>query len=67
MSAVGYDATPVNDGDNIPRAEAVERYSNAHIVQLIEQLQHDVPEVRTMLEAKAEVRTISRSGPKWFA
>jgi transcriptional regulator with XRE-family HTH domain len=52
MSAAGYDATPSSEGENTPRAQAVKRYSNAHIVQLIEQLQHEVAEVRTLLEAQ---------------
>jgi transcriptional regulator with XRE-family HTH domain len=52
MAAVGYDQ-PVASGEERPaHARAVKRHSNAHIVELLEQLQQDVSGLRSMLEAK---------------
>jgi transcriptional regulator with XRE-family HTH domain len=51
MTAAGYE--PPNVGDEATRpglAGAVKRYSNAHIVELLEQLQSDVRELRRQLE-----------------
>jgi transcriptional regulator with XRE-family HTH domain len=48
MSAAGYDTSPINEAPPaIP--SAIKRYSNAHIVELLEQLQRDVDEIKARL------------------
>jgi transcriptional regulator with XRE-family HTH domain len=51
MRAAGYDAAA---GEGAPQrpAGAVKRYSNAHIVELLERLQRDVDEIKSTLAAK---------------
>jgi len=53
MTAVGYEApTSGHEAPTRRHPTAVKRYSNAHIVELLEQLQRDVDEVKSMLLAK---------------
>jgi transcriptional regulator with XRE-family HTH domain len=53
MTAAGYDA-PAGGDDVAPKGPtAIKRYSNAHIVELLEQLQRDVGQIRRLLEAEA--------------
>jgi transcriptional regulator with XRE-family HTH domain len=48
MHAAGYD--PLEGGPPAPELPgAVKRYSNAHIVQLLEQLRDDIREMRSLL------------------
>jgi transcriptional regulator with XRE-family HTH domain len=55
MTAAGYDLPPSSDGGSPRAPTAIKRYSNAHIVALLERLQHDVDELKSILESK--VRT----------
>jgi len=51
MTAAGYDA-PAADDDGPPGAPtAAGRHSNAHIVELLEQLQREVAELRSLLKS----------------
>jgi transcriptional regulator with XRE-family HTH domain len=51
MTAAGYDAPgESSEGRKPGLPTAVKRYSNAHIVELLEQLQSDVRELRQLLE-----------------
>ena len=51
MSAAGYDSPDSRD-DGPPRVPtAVKRYSNAHIVELLEGLQQEIAELRLLLDA----------------
>ena len=51
MTAAGYE--PAGDDDVARKAPAaVKRYSNAHIVELLEQLQRDVGRISRLLEAE---------------
>jgi hypothetical protein len=51
MAAAGYDPTGASDQGTRPGPPtAVKRYSNAHIVELLEHLQGEVRELRTLLE-----------------
>ncbi len=51
MSAAGYDSPDSRD-DGPPRVPtAVKRYSNAHIVELLEGLQREMAELRLLLDA----------------
>lgn len=51
MSAAGY--PELEHISSLPRLPgAVKRYSNAHIVELLEQLQKDVRELKTTLSSK---------------
>jgi transcriptional regulator with XRE-family HTH domain len=49
MTAAGYDEPPA--GEEAPRQlpTAIERYSNAHIVELLEELHRDVVELKSLL------------------
>jgi transcriptional regulator with XRE-family HTH domain len=49
MSAAGYDEPAPKPAAPARGASAVKRYSNAHIVELLEQLQRDVSEIRARL------------------
>lgn len=50
MAAAGYEP---GDKPSAPgRPGAVKRYSNAHIVELLEALQHDMAEVRNLLSGR---------------
>jgi transcriptional regulator with XRE-family HTH domain len=53
MTAAGYDKPPASDESSRGLPTAVKRYSNAHVVELLEKLQRDVDEVRSLLKAKA--------------
>jgi hypothetical protein len=48
MSAAGYDASPIKKTSPV-FPSAIKRYSNAHIVELLEQLQRDVNEIKARL------------------
>jgi len=51
MSAAGYDEpAAVDERTRTAVAGAVKRASNAHIVELLEQLQRDVREIRRLVE-----------------
>jgi transcriptional regulator with XRE-family HTH domain len=50
MAAAGYDAPP--DVPAPERPGAVKRYSNAHIVELLEALQHEVAELKALLASR---------------
>jgi transcriptional regulator with XRE-family HTH domain len=52
MAAAGYDRPPAGDDARPERAMAVKRYSNAHIVDLLEALQRDVDELKSLLKAR---------------
>jgi transcriptional regulator with XRE-family HTH domain len=52
MRAAGYDDTATRDSASRRPAGAVKRYSNAHIVELLEQLQRDVDEIKSTLASK---------------
>lgn len=53
MQAAGYGPQP---GDTAPSAPgAAKRYSNAHIVELLEQLQRDVSDIKAALADTEEV------------
>jgi transcriptional regulator with XRE-family HTH domain len=46
MAAAGYDTSSINDA--LPKVPtAIKRYSNAHIVELLEHLQSDVSEIKS--------------------
>jgi hypothetical protein len=49
MTAAGYDQPPASEGPPPGLPTAVKRYSNAHIVELLEKLQCDVDDVRSLL------------------
>jgi transcriptional regulator with XRE-family HTH domain len=53
MRAAGYDDAATRHDAPRRAAGAVKRYSNAHIVELLEQLKRDVDEIRSTLAAKA--------------
>jgi len=53
MTAAGYDVPAGADDGARTGPSAIKRYSNAHIVELLEQLQRDVGRVRVLLEAEA--------------
>ena len=52
MTAAGYDVPPSDDGGSPKAPTAIKRYSNAHIVELLERLQDDIGQVRSILESK---------------
>ena len=52
MTAAGYDAPTSGDGGPPGVPTGARRYSNAHIVELLEQLQREVVELRSLVEAK---------------
>jgi transcriptional regulator with XRE-family HTH domain len=54
MTAAGYDVPPSHEGGSPKVPTAIKRYSNAHIVELLERLQDDMGQVRSMLESKVE-------------
>lgn len=49
MKAVGYEPPPSDGGPETRHAAAVKRHSNAHIVELLEELRRDVAEVHALL------------------
>lgn len=49
MTAAGYDRPPTSEEVPAGLPTAVKRYSNAHIVQLLEELQRDVAELKALL------------------
>src|SRR6202035_3864366 len=51
MTAAGYDATVSGHESLTTLPTAIKRCSNAHIVELLEQLQREVAEVRSLLNA----------------
>jgi hypothetical protein len=61
MTAAGYDASA--GGDTPPGLPtAVKRYSNAHIVELLEQLQRDVDDIRSLVQSVHDaIPTMGRS------
>jgi transcriptional regulator with XRE-family HTH domain len=49
MAAAGYEPA---SGDDLPqRPTAIKRYSNAHIVDLLEQLQREVAEIKLLVQS----------------
>jgi transcriptional regulator with XRE-family HTH domain len=51
MTAAGYDPPGDSDEGTRPRLpSAVKRFSNAHIVELLEQLQSDLRDLRSLVE-----------------
>src|ERR1700730_2772714 len=52
MTAAGYDVPPSDDGGSPKVPTAIKRYSNAHIVELLERLHDDIGRVRSILESK---------------
>jgi transcriptional regulator with XRE-family HTH domain len=52
MTAAGYDASSIADAQpQFPTA--IKRFSNAHIVELLEQLQHDVDEIKALVRSQS--------------
>lgn len=49
MTAAGYDRPGTSEEAPPGLPTAVKRYSNAHIVQLLEELQRDVAELKAQL------------------
>ena len=50
MAAAGYDPAGDGDPDTTPAVPgAIKRYSNAHIVELLEQIQRDLTDLRARL------------------
>jgi HTH-type transcriptional regulator, competence development regulator len=52
MAAAGYDEQPSNNDAPTTLPSAVKRYSNAHIVELLEALRRDVDDLRSTLESQ---------------
>jgi transcriptional regulator with XRE-family HTH domain len=52
MTAAGYDAPSASQAVQPHLPTAVKRYSNAHIVELLEHLQRELGEVKSLLESK---------------
>jgi transcriptional regulator with XRE-family HTH domain len=63
MTAAGFDPPRASDEARRPGVPAaVKRFSNAHIVELLEQLQTDVRELRRLLESPTSAKERSSIG-----
>ena len=51
MTAAGYDEPDAREDRSVGRPAAVKPYSNAHIVELLEELQREVRALRTLVES----------------
>jgi transcriptional regulator with XRE-family HTH domain len=51
MTAAGYEA-PSDSGASHPMPTAIKRFSNAHIVELLEQLRRDMDELKALVQSE---------------
>lgn len=61
MTAAGYDNPSAHEDAPPELPTAIKRYSNAHIVQLLEKLQRDVDELGSLLKSQTARGAVGKS------